>query len=85
MGKCGKLRSMMIVPAMILLLACPAWGATSGGKSSHYPGQDCKECHKGHGMSAGKGAVKSAPSNSSGTDSGGTQAAPAKSTEGASR
>ena len=61
-----SLRAAIVIPALLAFLACSAWAATSGGKSSHYPGQDCKGCHKGRGKSPGKGTVNTTPPNSPG-------------------
>lgn len=69
-----NLRAAIFIPVLLAVLACPAWAGTSGGKKSHYPGQDCSGCHKGSVMSTGKRTLKSTPAKSStGTGSAGSQ------------
>jgi hypothetical protein len=54
----------MLIPVFLAVLACSAWAGPSGGKGSHYPGQDCSGCHKIRGKSTGKAPATSIPATS---------------------
>ncbi len=73
-----RLRAALFIPVLTAVLAWPVSAAPPAGKSSHYPGQKCIECHKGPVRPGERGpAVPRPPAGSpagTGTSSPGTTA-----------
>jgi len=61
MGHRGSLRRAIVFPVFLAILAGPAWAAPPAGKSSHYPGQKCIECHKGRVKPGERGPATTRP------------------------
>ncbi len=53
-----------------LLLAALAWPAAAAGEASHYPGQDCRNCHKLRGKKGERSTGTSAPGSGAATGKG---------------
>ncbi len=64
-----KLGAAIFVPLLLAALACPA-GAAPAGEASHYPGQDCKNCHKRKVKGVERSRGTSAPGSGAATGAG---------------